>query len=416
VYRLLDTLKTVPRFKALYDIGATLASGYYEFKGFDFGPIFNTFGYNEVEGIRIRAGGRTYFGQNDPWRIEGFVAYGLRDDKFKYGISGKWLIDKESRLILFGGNRRDVEQTGARLTATSDVLGRSLASSALITVGANDQLTNLNLTTVGFELEPAKNFTTRFRGTYRTLRSASPTFSLSWLDEDGQVQNEIKQPAVEFILGFYPGRRTIGYGVERKVINEDKFPTFFLGYGVGLKDVLGGDFDYQKVQGLYTQPWNIGGFGRTRTTIEAGKIFGEVPLGLLSPIPGNQTLWSIYNTFNQLDFYEFVSDTYVSFHLQHNFGGRVFSRIPGLRDLNLREVIGFRAVYGELSEANAALNVAPDGTPILYQAPEDIYWEWSVGVGNIFKVFRIDFNFRGNYLSNPGARQFGVTGTFGFSF
>jgi hypothetical protein len=416
VYRLLDTLKTVPRFKALYDIGATLASGYYEFKGFDFGPIFNTFGYNEVEGIRIRAGGRTYFGQNDPWRIEGFVAYGLRDDKFKYGISGKWLIDKGSRLILFGGNRRDVEQTGARLTATSDVLGRSLASSALITVGANDQLTNLNLTTVGFELEPAKNFTTRFRGTYRTLRSASPTFSLSWLDEDGQVQNEIKQPAVEFILGFYPGRRTIGYGVERKVINEDKFPTFFLGYGVGLKDVLGGDFDYQKVQGLYTQPWNIGGFGRTRTTIEAGKIFGEVPLGLLSPIPGNQTLWSIYNTFNQLDFYEFVSDTYVSFHLQHNFGGRVFSRIPGLRDLNLREVIGFRAVYGELSEANAALNVAPDGTPILYQAPEDIYWEWSVGVGNIFKVFRIDFNFRGNYLSNPGARQFGVTGTFGFSF
>ena len=89
VYRLLDTLKTVPRFKALYDIGATLASGYYEFKGFDFGPIFNTFGYNEVEGIRIRAGGRTYFGQNDLWRIEGFVAYGLRDDKFKYGISGK---------------------------------------------------------------------------------------------------------------------------------------------------------------------------------------------------------------------------------------------------------------------------------------------------------------------------------------
>ena len=378
VYKMLDTLKTVPRFKALYDIGATLASGYYEFKGFDYGPIFSTFGFNEAEGIRVRAGGRTYFGQNDLWRLEGYVAYGFRDDKFKYGISGKWLVDRESRLIIFGGNRRDVEQTGARLTATTDVLGRSLASSALITVGANDQLTNLNLTSVGFELEPAKNFITRFRGTYRTLRSATDAFSLSWLDENGQVQNEIKQPALEVILNYAPGKRTIGYGVERKIINDGKYPEFFVGYGVGLKDFLGGDFDYQKIQGLYTQPWNIGGFGRAWTTLEAGKIFGEVPLGLLSPIPGNQTLWSIYNTFNQLDFYEFVSDTYVSFHLQHNFGGRIFSRIPGLRKLNLREIVGFRAVYGSISDENVALNVDRMGNPIIYQAPEDIYWEWSV--------------------------------------
>ena len=137
-----------------------------------------------------------------------------------------------------------------------------------------------------------------------------------------------------------------------------------------------------------------------------------MPLSLLSPIPGNQTLFSIYNTFNQLDFYEFVSDTYASFHLQHDFGGRFFSRIPWLRKLNLREVVGFRAVYGEISEENIALNASN----LVYQAPEDVYWEWSVGIGNIFKVFRLDFNFRGNYLDNPDARRFGVTGTFGFSF
>ena len=110
--------------------------------------------------------------------------------------------------------------------------------------------------------------------------------------------------------------------------------------------------------------------------------------------------------------YEFVSDTYASFHLQHDFGGRIFSRIPWLRKLNLREVIGFRAVYGEISDENIALNASN----IVYQAPEDIYWEWSVGVGNIFRIFRLDFNFRGNYLDNPDARKFGVTGTFGFSF
>ncbi len=416
VYKMLDTLKTVRRFKALYDIGAMFASGYYEINNFDYGPIFSTFGYNEAEGFRIRAGGRTYFSQNDRWRIEGFGAYGFKDNKFKYGISGKWLIDRKSRLIIFGGNRRDVEQIGASLTSSTDVLGRSLASSALITVGANDKLTSLNLTTMGLEAELANNFITRVTGAYRTMRSATETFSLSYLDEFGEVQHVISQPEIEFSINYTPGRKNLGYGVERNVINDGEYPTIFASYSMGLKDIFNGDFEYQKLQALYTQPWNIGGFGRAYTTFEIGKIYGDVPLALLSPIPGNQTLFSIYNTFNQLEFYEFVSDTYASFHLLHDFGGRFFARIPWVRKLNLREVIGFRAVYGELSEANVALNVDPMGNPIIYQAPEDIYWEWSLGVGNIFKIFRIDFNFRGNYLDNPGARKFGITGVFGFSF
>ena len=69
--------------------------------------------------------------QNDPWRIEVFGAYGFRDERFKYGVSGKWLLDRKSRLIVFGGNRRDVEQTGASLTSSNDVLGRNLASSVV---------------------------------------------------------------------------------------------------------------------------------------------------------------------------------------------------------------------------------------------------------------------------------------------
>jgi len=412
VYEMLDTLQTVKRFKTIYNIGSVMASGYYEIPNFDIGPVFSIFGYNEAEGVRIRMGGRTYFGRNDPWRLEGFLAYGLKDDKFKYGISGKWLLDRKSRLIVFGGNRRDVEQTGASLTNSNDVLGRNLASSSLISVGANDRLTNINLSTFGFELEPSKNLIVRTTTSYRTLKSATETFSLDYYDENNEIQSEIKQPEIELSLNYTPGRRTSGFGVERTIINSGKFPQFFLGYSYGLKDILQGDFEYQKVQALYTQPWNIGGFGRMYSTVEAGKTFGEVPLGLLNPIPGNQTLFSIYNTFSQLDFYEFVSDTYASVHIEHNFGGRFFSRIGFLRKMNLREIVSFRAVYGEISEKNKALNASS----LVYQAPEDIYYEYSFGVGNIFKIFRLDFNFRGNYFENPDARPFGVTGTFGFHF
>ena len=416
VYKMLDTLITVPRFKNLYTLGALIASGYYEFKGFDAGPVFSIFGYNEVEGLRLRLGGRTYFGQNDPWRIEGFGAYGFKDQKFKYGLSGKVLVSKKNRKILFGGYRKDIEQTGASLTNSKDVLGRNRASSGLITVGANDRLTSIELTTLGYQMEPAKNFVFRVLGSHRTLKSASETFSLSYYDENGNVKNSIKQSELELGINFTPGRKTSGYGVERRVINGGDFPSFFLGYTFGLEDLLQSDFDYHRIQGLYTQPWNVGGLGRLYTTIELGKIFGTVPLGLLSPIPGNQTLWSIYNTFTQLDYYEFVSDTYASFHLKHNFGGRLFGRVPWLRELNLRELVGFRSVWGQLSQSNNSINVGIDNLPIRYQSPEDIYWEWSAGVGNIFKILAIEFNFRGNYLDNPGIRKIGVTGSVSFSF
>jgi len=420
VYKMLDTLKTVKKFKRLYNIGSILASGYVEFPSinFDYGPIFSTFGYNEVEGLRLRTGGRTYFGRNDLWRLEGFVAYGFKDDKFKYGISGKWLLDKKSRFTIFGGNRRDVEQIGASLTSSTDVLGRSLASSSVIGTGANDKLTNISLTNLGMSIEPSRNFEIRLDGSFRTLRSASPTFSLDYNDTESEtgISSEVKQFESRLSLGYYPKRQMTGFGVERKFKN-DNFARLFAQVSRGDRNWFDSDFDYTKLQLSYIQPWQVGGFGRLTTSVEAGKTYGDVPLGLLSVVPGNQTYFSIYNTFPQLDFYEFVTDTYTSMHIEHNFNGRLFSRIPFLKKYNLRFVLGLRGVWGDLSDENIALNTTGNPVEIPLLAPNNrIYYEYSFGVSNIFKVLRIDFNFRGNYLDNPDARRFGVTGSFGFYF
>lgn len=418
IYKLLDTLKTVPKFKTYYNIVSILNSGYVEIDkwNLDLGDIYSVFGFNDAEGIRVRGGARTYFGQNDPWRLEGYMAYGFDDRKFKHGFSAKFLLDRKTRLILSGGNRRDIEQLGLSLTATNDVLGRSIASSSVLTVGANDRLTNINLSTFNVEVEPVTNFRIRIGSSFRTLSSALPdAFNLDYIDPTSPtgISSEVDQFNINTILVYTPGRRTIGYGVERININ-DNFSTLLLNYTKGIEGFLGSDFDYERLQFSYTQPWQIGGFGRLRSTVEVGKTFGEVPLSLLNVIPGNQTLFSLYNTFPNLDFYEFVTDTYTSVHLEHNFNGRLFSRIPFLRKFNLREIVGLRGAWGQLSDENTALN-SPTNIPLI--APENqIYWEYSFGVGNIFKILRIDFNFRGNYLDNPNARPFSVTGSFGFSF
>jgi len=433
VYKMLDTLKTVKKFRNLYNLGSVLASGYWEFPSLnlDYGPIFSTFGFNEVEGLRIRTGARTYFGQNDLWRAEGFLAYGFKDQKFKFGLSGKWLADKKSRLIFSGGYRQDVEQIGASLTTSRDVLGRNLASSSLVNTASNDKLTSIKLANFAVEIEPFRNLKFRSDFSLRSLESASETFNLEYFTDASETTTnaDLIQAEVVFTTIWEPGKKTSGFGVERRVVNE-WFPSFFLSYTRGLEGALDSDFEYDRLQFSFKKGIRIGGFGTLNVSTEVGKTFGEVPLALLSPVPGNQSLFSIFNTYSQLNFYEFVTDEYASIQLEHNFGGRIFSRIPFLKKLNLREIVGIRGVIGNISQENIDLNrpafenlrFIQNDAPISSLTPQDIaptlepYFEYSFGVGNIFKVFRIDVNFRGNYNDLPDARTFGVTGSFGFFF
>jgi len=413
VYKMLDTLKTVKKFQQLYNLVSILGSGFIPIGHLDYGPIFSSVGYNEVEGIRLRTGGRTYFGPNDPWRLQGYTAYGFKDNKFKYGLSGKWMVDKKNRIIISAGNRRDVEQIGASLTSTNDVLGRSFASSSLFTTGSNGKLTNINLSNVAVEMEPVKNLTFQTGFSYRTLVSASPTFSLDYYVDAAKTitKSDVKQSEANVQIEYTPKRKTIGYGVERSDV-DNPFSRFFINYSHGFKGAFNSDFQYEKIQLYYKQPVIIGAIGRSNFIVELGKTYGKVPLGLLSIVPGNQTYFSIENTFNNLNFYEFVTDEYATMQWNHNFQGKIFARVPFLRKLNWREIVGVRAVYGTVSDQNKAINASG----LIYQAPEKAYWEYSAGIGNIFKVFRIDFSWRGNYLNAPDANKFTVKGSFGFYF
>ncbi len=413
IYKMIDTLKTVKRFKQMYSLVSILGSGYVQYGNFDYGPIFSTIGYNEVEGLRLRAGGRTYFGPNDTWRLQGYTAYGFKDDKFKYGASGKWMVDKKNRIILSGGNRRDVEQIGASLTTTNDVLGRSYASSGLFTTGSNGKLTNINLTSIQGEIEPVKNLTFELGFTYRTLESASSIFKLDYFTDDAltTTRSDVKQSEINLQVEYTPKRKTIGYGVERRQI-DSPYSRFFINYSQGIKGFVQSDFDYQKIQLYYKQPIIIGAIGRSDFIMELGKTYGKIPLGLMSVVPGNQTYFIIENTFSNLNFYEFVTDQYATFQWQHNFNGKIFSRIPLLRKLNLREIVGVKGVYGTVSDANRAINASG----LIYKAPERPYWEYNAGIGNIFKVFRLDFAWRGNYRNLPDTNNFTIKGSFGFYF
>jgi hypothetical protein len=413
VYKMLDTLQTVKKFQQLYSLVEILDSGYINFGNIDYGPIFSIIGQNSVEGLRLRGGARTYFGPNDPWRLQGYLAYGFKDEKFKYGFTGKWMIEPKKRIIVTAGNRRDIEQIGASLTTTNDIVGRNFASSGLLTVGSNNKLTKVNLSNVQIEIEPIKNLTFSTGLTYRTLESASPEFSLDFYTDLSQstIKSQVNQSEVNIQVEYTPKRIPIAFGVERD--NTDSpFTSLFVTYSQGFKGILSSDFEYKKLQLFYKQPLIIGPLGRSNIIVEMGKTFGYIPLGLISVVPGNQSIINISNTFSNLQYYEFVTDQYATFKWDHDFQGRFFARIPFMRKLNWRENIGFKSVYGTVSDQNRAINASG----LVYNAPEKVYWEYSAGVGNIFKFFRIDFSWRGNYLEMPNANKFATKISFGFYF
>lgn len=417
VYEMLDRLQETPKFNRLVKIYETIDSQYYNItKGVDLGPIFSIYGKNEVEGDRIRLGARSYFTQNDPWRIQFYTAYGFKDQQFKYGVEGKYMFNKVNRFMIGAGTRRDILQLGVQLTTDDGIMSRSFASSTVFARGENASLSSVNQTNLFASIEPWKNFQVRLDGTLQSIKSANPEgFNLMYY-QNGNLRKTTNDSHVTISLIAKPGAVFSQTGVDRYE-NRTNSPTIVLKYTRGIEGLFNADFNYNKLQFMFYKPILIGSWGKSFFNFEAGKNFDIVPLALQNVIPGNQSYGIVRNTFALLNYYEFVADTYATAHLEHHFNGKILSFIPLIKKLKLREVAFIRGAYGTLSDASRNINV--ENTR--YSAPDQqIYYEYGFGIENIgfgnVRILRVDFNWRGNYLQNPNAEKFGIKVGFQFSF
>ena len=116
-----------------------------------------------------------------------------------------------------------------------------------------------------------------------------------------------------------------------------------------------------------------------------------------------------------MNFLEFVSDRYVALNADHCFNGFLFNKIPLINKFKLREMFTFKAIYGRLSDVNnpefqSDLFKFPtdvNGVPLTNPLGNQAYIEASVGVSNIFRIFRVDFIRRFSYLTNPNVDETG---------
>jgi hypothetical protein len=195
----------------------------------------------------------------------------------------------------------------------------------------------------------------------------------------------------------------------------NKYPIFDFRYIIGIKGLFGGEYNYHNLDLNVFKRVYESQLGYTDITADFGYLIGEVPFALAYIHHANQTYAYQLQSYNMMNFLEFVSDHYATAYVDHYFNGFFFNKIPMLKKLKWREVIEAKVLFGGLrDENNPAKN--PDqvkfpftnGQLETFALNKTPYVEAGFAIANIFKLIRIDFIKRFTYLDHPDIPKYGI--------
>lgn len=408
IYKMVDTLETVKLFRTYVDIVKTIVMGYYVKGNFEWGPYFNVISFNDIEGARIRLGGRTSNDFSTKLMIEGHLAYGTKDQTMKYGGGFLYMLGKNPRKSIGTWYKYDIEQLGE--SQNSFITDNILAS--LLRRSPYDKLTTVKEFKFKYEHEWFMGFSNTFHFIHRDIFPLGSTkFEFN---QGGQMQemNSVTTSEIQFDTRFAYNEKFVFGEFERTSMGTE-YPVLTFKYSYGIKDFWDGDYEYTRAQ-LGIEHWfNVGSFGWSKYIIESGKIWGTLPYPLLKLHEGNETWVFDDYAFNMMNYYEFASDKYISAYYVHHFDGFFLNHIPLMRKLKWRETASVRCAFGNLSEKN----IQASTFPVSLSKLDKPYFEVSTGIENIFKFIKINAVWRLSHLDHLKANgnnvnDFGILGTF----
>ncbi len=403
IYHMVDTMKTIPRFRTYVDIVSAVTTGYYTKGKIDLGPYFTAYSFNAVEGSRVRLGGRTSSNFSTRQELGAYAAYGTHDGRFKFGVGGKTFVSKRSRQIVELGYKQDVEQLGESVNA----FRQDNILSSVFRRTPNNKLTLVEETRASYQREWFTGLDNTLMLRYRTL---FPLGSLEYLrpvagGEPAVRINAIQTAEISLNTRFAYKEKYVS-GDFTRISLGTKYPTVELHLATGLPKLAQSEFGYRKMVAHVYQRVQVGAFGWMRINAEAGRIWGDLPYPLLILHSGNETFYYDDLAFNTMNYFEFISDRYAQLFVEHHFEGLFFNRIPLLRRLKWREVVVGKAVVGELDRARTEREMLL--LPGMYSLDQGPFVELSAGVENILKVLRVDGVWRLRYNDHPGTNLFAL--------
>ena len=288
-----------------------------------------------------------------------------------------------------------------------DAIGRSLNRQANTRMVFNDKLKLM------YDYEFQYQIGVKLFAEYQEQRSLG---DLTYQTVGGKVYNPFTTNSVGFEVRYAHNERVQQIHQYRYPLATSVAPVFTIGYTYG-GNILGSDYEYHKLQGMFSKRWFLSVLGIADIKISCGTIIGDVPFPLLFVHRGNQELYFDENGFNLMNYNEFVSQYYIQGIFDYTFNGFILNRLPLLGKLKLREVFSLKSVWGEVSSscnpANGNPNLfifptGPNGENQTYTLEDKPYVEGSIGIANIFSILRIDYVRRFNYLDHPDVDEWGI--------
>ncbi len=403
-FQVIDTVRMIPIIKGGVNTLYFLFMGYVTVGPIDLGHYINAYSYNSYEGNRVRLGFRTNNKVSKSWIFRGYGAYGFQDKGWKYNLQLEKIISRFPWTKAGIEYRDDVERVGTAFDySTGQTIGN--ANNALYNTsyafGDLRQFVRKNEARAWYETEVTKGLTERI--TFQNVRTF-PLFPFTFGNDPFNIFQQKNYSITELVFDtrLSMGDLFIQNGNERMKFGSSKKPVFDFNYTMGIKNLFGSDFEYHKLTFSVSQLVKWGILGSTSYSISAGKVFSAVPYTLLEIHRGNETPFYSSTAFNQMNYFEFVSDQFVELHVQHYFMGLVFNRLPLIKKWNLREVVTCNAVYGSLSSNNRDFNQ----NNLFSELNKKPYVEVGAGITNIFDILRFDFIYRATYNDSQYITQY----------
>ncbi|OJW84379.1 MAG: hypothetical protein BGO69_11535 [Bacteroidetes bacterium 46-16] len=419
-----DSLRNSKTFKRTMDIITLFIAGYKRASPyFEVGPVNTFYSFNPVEGFRLRLGGRTTPNLSKRYYFETYGAYGFKDKQWKYYFGGTYSFTGRSIYefpvkILKANYQKDTKIPGQELQFIQE-------DNVLLSIkrGVNDKWLYNNIYNITY-LNEFKNHLS-FQLGYKNWKQ-QPAGALTYITSDAVSPSPVPDITTsEFSLELrYAPHEDFYQGKLYRIPIPNRYPVFSFRTIAGVKDFLGGQYNYQNFTlNIYKRVY-MSQLGYSDVALEGGYIAGRVPFPLLAIHRANQTYSLQLQSYNMMNFLEFVSDHYASLIVDHCFNGFVFNKIPLFRRLRFREYANVKILYGGVRDENMPANNGdllqfpkyPDGTPATYTLEQQPYIEGSLGIGNILNFFRIDVVKRFTYLDHPEVSQIGIRGRFKFDF
>jgi len=421
VYKMIDTLTSIPLFKKYTNTLEFIVDGRKKFGKIEIGPWYKWISRNQLEKMRVRFDLATTEKFSQQLVLHGYLAYGFGDHAFKGKGEIKYKFPGKTGYSVHASYTQDLDNGRARYN-DEDITTDNMFSQLIRRPGIRQKFMLVN----EIKLTATKEWPNAFSIQPFLIRTSYETFApLPHKDSLFPSAKDVTSGELGIKLRYAPGEKKVE--THRKDFKiHGTHPVFELRYAQGIKGLMGGQYKYEKLHGMISQKFRLHGWGAVNYQAYAGKIFSQsLPFMLLELHPGNEIYYYSKQGFNLMNRFEFYSDAYAGFNVEHDFEKKLINLLPFMRKTNMRQFWNIKAVWGDLSDGNRKLNHVDYGNYRLRALKGHPYIEAGTGIDNIFRIFRIDLVWRfAPELNSPAGmpapmyknstNTFGIFGSFHF--